>query len=242
MRVLPAVDIRAGHCVNLVQGDFAQETIFSQDPVAQAILWHDGGAPLVHVVDLDGAREGRVCVGALLQAMAAAGVPFEVGGGIRDMSALHEVFEAGAERAIIGTAAFKDPAFLREAARAYPGRIVAGIDAKEGRVALSGWREVTQADAVGFARQVEEAGAARIVYTDILSDGMMQGPNFAATRAVATAVGIPVTASGGISSLNDVRALRALEGEGVDEVIIGRALYLGAFTLEEALATARDVP
>ncbi|MCX5759211.1 MAG: 1-(5-phosphoribosyl)-5-[(5-phosphoribosylamino)methylideneamino]imidazole-4-carboxamide isomerase [Candidatus Hydrogenedentes bacterium] len=236
MQIVPAVDIRGGLCVNLVQGDYGQETVFADDPVAQAVQWHAQGAALVHIVDLDGAKAGRCCIEAQLKAIAAAGVPCEVGGGIRNMQTVRAVIEAGVERAILGTAAFCDPVFLREATQAYPGRIVVGIDAKAGKVGLSGWLEITEADAVSFAREVESAGAARIIYTDILSDGMMAGPNIEATRSVARAVSIPVTASGGISSLDDVRALRRVESAGIDEIIIGRALYLKRCTLEEAIA------
>lgn len=239
MLILPAVDIRGGLCVNLVQGDYGQETVFNEDPVAQAVAWRGMGARLVHVVDLDGAREGGLRVAAQLREMASAGVPFEVGGGIRDMKTVEQVFEAGAERVILGTAAYRDPDLLRQAAEAFPGRIVAGIDAKNGKVALEGWLEVTETDAVDFARAVEAAGASRIVYTDILSDGMMRGPNAETTRAVARAVNAPVTASGGISSLQDIRNLRELQSDGVDEAIVGRALYVGAFTLPEALAVAQ---
>lgn len=242
MRIVPAVDIRGGLCVNLVQGDYAQETVFSKDPVAQAVQWHELGGGLVHIVDLDGARQGEVCVADALRAMAAAGVPFEVGGGIRSVAMLRTVFDAGAARAILGTAAHEDPSFLRKAVEMYPGRIVAGIDAKAGKVALDAWVSVTGTDAVEFGRQMEQAGAARIIYTDILSDGMMRGPNLEATRRLAQAVGIPVTVSGGISSLDDIRAARGLEPCGVDEVIVGRALYLKRFTLEEAVAVAQGAP
>ena len=185
MRIVPAVDIRGGLCVNLVQGDYAQETVFSKDPVAQAIQWHELGGGIVHIVDLDGARQGEVCTETALRAMATEGVPFEVGGGIRSMAMLKTVFDAGATRAILGTAAHEDPAFLRDAVEAYPDKIVVGIDAKAGKVALEAWVSVTDTDAVEFGRQMEQAGAARIIYTDILSDGMMHGPNLDATRRLA---------------------------------------------------------
>ncbi|HOE66212.1 MAG TPA: HisA/HisF-related TIM barrel protein [Candidatus Hydrogenedentes bacterium] len=241
MRIVPAVDIRGGLCVNLVQGDYAQETVFHADPVAQACIWKDQGAEVVHIVDLDGARQGRLCVASEIRRMAGGGVVLEVGGGIRDMAAVESVVEAGAARVILGTAAHADPGFLREAARRFPGRIVVGIDARDGRVSLHAWLEDTQTCAIDFAREVEQAGAARIVYTDILSDGMMRGPNLEATRAVARAVSIPVTVSGGMSCLDDIRRVRVLEPEGVDEAIIGRALYLRAFTLPEAIAAAGEM-
>lgn len=236
MRIVPAVDIRGGLCVNLVQGDYGQETVFAEDPVAQALQWREQGAAIVHIVDLDGAKAGRCCIESQLRAIVAAGVPCEVGGGIRDMATVHTLMAIGIDRAILGTAAFRDPEFLREAARTYPGRVVVGIDAKAGKVGLSGWLEITDADAVPFAREVEAAGAARIVYTDILSDGMMAGPNIEATCRVAKSVRIPVTASGGISRLEDLRALCAVESDGIDEIIVGRALYLKRFTLAEAIA------
>jgi phosphoribosylformimino-5-aminoimidazole carboxamide ribotide isomerase len=172
--------------------------------------------------------------------MAAAGVRFEVGGGIRDMEAVRTVLDAGADRVILGTAAHRDPGLAGAAARTFPGRIAVGIDARDGKVALSGWTEVTKTDAVDFARAMEAEGVARIIYTDILSDGMMKGANLDATRAVAEAVDIPVTASGGVSSLENIRRIAQLADAGVDEIIVGRALYLGAFTLQEALAAARD--
>lgn len=240
MRIVPAVDIRGGLCVNLVQGDYAQETVFSEDPVAQALTWWLAlGDGLIHVVDLDGALEGRCCVVPQLRAIAEAGVPFEVGGGIRNMATIRAILETGAQRVILGTAAHRDPGLLREACAGFPGRIAVGIDARAGKVSLSGWTVDTGTDAVAFARDVAAAGAARIIYTDILSDGMMKGPNIDATRAVARAVDIPVTASGGVSSLADIQRLRAAESDGVDEVIIGRALYLGAFTIAQAKAVAK---
>lgn len=239
MRILPAVDIRGGLCVNLVQGDYAQETVFSDDPVAQAIQWRDLGAEIVHIVDLDGAKAGRCCIEPQLEALSAAGVRIEVGGGIRSMQTVDAVAAYGVDRIILGTAAHDDPEFLAEACEKYPGRIVCGIDARAGKVSLHAWEADTQTDAVAFAKRVEEAGVARIIYTDILSDGTMKGPNLDATRAVAQAVEIPVTVSGGMSSLDDIRSVMTLEGDGVDEVIIGRALYLKAFTLPEALAVAK---
>ncbi|MEK7793720.1 MAG: 1-(5-phosphoribosyl)-5-[(5-phosphoribosylamino)methylideneamino]imidazole-4-carboxamide isomerase [Candidatus Hydrogenedentota bacterium] len=239
MRIVPAVDIRGGLCVNLVQGDYAQETVFNNDPVAQAIEWHTQGGDLVHIVDLDGAKEGRCCVERDLAKLKDACVPYEVGGGVRNIETVERVMALGAERVILGTAAHSDPDFLRAAAGRFPGRIAVGIDAKAGKVALRGWLDVTETDAIAFARDVERAGAARIIYTDILRDGKMQGPNIEMTRAVADAVSISVTASGGMSSLDDVRAVAALEESGVDEVIIGRALYLKVFTLQEAIAATR---
>lgn len=239
MRIVPAVDIRGGLCVNLVQGDYDQETVFSEDPVAQAKAWWDAlGEGVIHIVDLDGAKAGHCCVEKELRALQAAGIPYEVGGGIRNMDTIETIFGAGASRVILGTAAYRDPDLLQEACRRYPGQIAVGIDARAGKLSLSGWLEDTDRDAIAFAREVEAAGAARIIYTDILSDGMMQGPNIDATRDLARAIAIPVTISGGMSSLDDVRAVKPLEADGIDEVIIGRALYLEKFTVQEAVAAA----
>lgn len=239
MRIVPAVDIRGGLCVNLVQGDYDQETVFSENPVAQAQAWWDAlGEGLIHIVDLDGAKAGRCCVEAELRALKAAGIPYEVGGGIRNRETIEAIFEAGASRVILGTAAYRDPALLKEACAAHPGKIAVGIDARAGKLSLSGWLEDTERDAIAFAKEVEAAGAARIIYTDILSDGMMKGPNIEATRELALAISIPVTISGGMSSLDDVRAIRPLEVDGIDEVIIGRALYLEKFSVQEAVAIA----
>lgn len=240
MRIVPAVDIRGGLCVNLVQGDYDQETVFSEDPVDQARQWWDQlREGLIHIVDLDGAKAGHCCIESQLMAMRDLGISFEVGGGIRNMDTVETVLAAGADRVILGTAAHRDPALLVEACAKHPGKIAVGIDARAGMVSLSGWLEDTGTDAIEFARQVEDAGAARIIYTDILSDGMMKGPNIEATAAVARAVKIPVTISGGMSSLEDIHAIRAVEADGVDEVIIGRALYLERFTIAEAIAAAR---
>lgn len=239
MRIVPAVDIRGGRCVNLVQGDYGRETVFAEDPVKQAIAWREQGASLVHIVDLDGAKAGRCCIESELGAMIAADVSIEVGGGIRDLKTIETLVNLGVDRVILGTAAHNDENLLEHAAAYFGPRLVVGLDAKAGQVALAGWIEVTQTSAIEFAQRVAAAGASRIIYTDILSDGMMKGPNLETTRAVAQAVQIPVTASGGMSSLADVRAVCALEHDGVDEVIIGRALYLNVFTLSEALHAAQ---
>lgn len=241
MRIVPAVDILGGRCVNLVQGDYDQETVFSEDPVGQARLWWSAlGGGLIHIVDLDGAKEGRCCVEPELRQLAEAGIPYEVGGGIRNMDTIATILAAGADRVILGTAAHRDPEFLEVSCAKHPGKIVVGIDARDGKVSLAGWLEDTGTDAVEFAQHVEKLGAARIIYTDILKDGMMQGPNYDGTRAVAEAVNIPVTLSGGISSLDDIVRARDIAASGVDEIIVGRALYLQRFTVEEATAAARE--
>jgi phosphoribosylformimino-5-aminoimidazole carboxamide ribotide isomerase len=235
MRIVPAVDIRGGLCVNLVQGDYDQETVFSENPVDQARTWYEQCNSIIHIVDLDGAKEGRCCIENELKAMADAGIPFEVGGGIRNMETVSLLANLGADRIILGTAAHRDPDFLKQAAQSFPDKIVVGIDARDGKVSLSGWLEDTETDAGAFAIQVEAFGASRIIYTDINSDGMMQGPNMQGTYELAGAVEVPITASGGVSSLDDIRELKKLESLGVDEVIIGRALYLNTFTVAEAV-------
>ena len=239
MRIVPAVDIRGGLCVNLIQGDYDQETVFSEDPVSQAKTWWDAlGEGIIHIVDLDGAKAGHCCVEKELRALKAAGIPYEVGGGIRDRATIELILDAGADRVILGTAAFRDADLLKGACADFPGKIAVGIDARAGKLSLSGWLEDTDKDAITFAQEVETAGAARIIYTDILSDGMMKGPNIESTRELAQAITIPVTISGGMSSLDDVQAVRPLEVDGVDEIIIGRALYLEKFTIAEGKALA----
>ena len=239
MRIVPAVDIRGGLCVNLIQGDYDQETVFSEDPVSQAQTWWDAlGTGIIHIVDLDGAKAGHCCVETELRALKAAGIPYEVGGGIRNRETIELIVDAGADRIILGTAAYRDPELLKAACRDFPGKIAVGIDARAGKLSLSGWLEDTDRDAIAFAQEVEAAGASRIIYTDILSDGMMQGPNIQSTREMAQAISIPVTISGGMSSLDDVKAVRPLEVDGVDEIIIGRALYLEKFTIAEGKALA----
>lgn len=250
MRIVPAVDIRGGLCVNLVQGDYQQETVFSEDPVEQACSWwtalerslppEEFEDAVIHIVDLDGAKAGSCCILPQLLSLAHQGVRFEVGGGLRSLETLESIFKTGASRAILGTAAYRDPALLKAACRRWPGKIVAGIDARGGFVSLSGWLEDTTTEAVAFAKTVAGAGAARIIYTDILSDGMLSGPNIETTSAVASEVNIPVTISGGISSLADVRRVCTHCPPGIDEIITGRALYVGNFTVAEAVAAAKE--
>ncbi|NLO32163.1 MAG: 1-(5-phosphoribosyl)-5-((5-phosphoribosylamino)methylideneamino)imidazole-4-carboxamide isomerase [Candidatus Hydrogenedentes bacterium] len=250
MRIVPAVDIRGGLCVNLVQGDYGQETVYAAEPVEQAALWwtaleaqltpNEMEEAIIHIVDLDGAKTGSCCVLPQLQELKRRRIRFEVGGGLRSLEALESVFEAGASRAILGTAAYRDPELLREACRRWPGRIAAGIDARDGFLSLNAWLEDTRASALEFAHTVEAAGAARIIYTDILSDGMMKGPNYETTAATAKAVSIPVTISGGIASLDNMRTARGYASAGIDEIIVGRALYEGEFTIGEAIAVLKE--
>jgi phosphoribosylformimino-5-aminoimidazole carboxamide ribotide isomerase len=234
--VIPAVDIKDGRCVRLYQGEMDKETVYFQKPVEAARHWANEGATLLHVVDLDGAVMGRPVHRDELAAICAVpGLRVEIGGGLRSLEAIDEAIALGVERVVIGTAAHADPDFLRSVCRKYPARVVVGIDAREGRAAIKGWKETTSVEAVKLATDSEALGAARIIYTDISRDGTGLGVNIDDTLKVARAVEIPVIASGGVTSLDDIRRLREIEKEGVEGVIIGRALYSGAFTLREAI-------
>jgi phosphoribosylformimino-5-aminoimidazole carboxamide ribotide isomerase len=243
MLIIPAIDLKNGKCVRLVQGRMQEETIYSEDPEAVARRWATAGATMLHVVDLDAAVHGalanRTRVAGIIRA---AGIPVQVGGGMRDLDAVTAHLESGAQRVVIGTAAVENPAFVREACRLYPGRIAAGIDARQGRVAIRGWTRTTETLAVDLSRQLEDAGVCVLIFTDIQRDGMQVGPNIDETRKLAASVGIPVIASGGVGTLDHIRSLMALEAVGVTGVITGKALYSGALRLEEALALTRSAP
>jgi phosphoribosylformimino-5-aminoimidazole carboxamide ribotide isomerase len=234
MILYPAIDLKDGQCVRLLRGEMDAATVFNDDPAAQARAFAAAGCRWLHLVDLDGAFAGRAVNGAAVEAiLAAVTVPAQLGGGVRDMQAIEAWLLRGVARVILGTAAVRDPALVREAARAFPGRIAAGIDARGGRVAIAGWAETTGLPALELARRVEDAGVAAIVYTDIDRDGAMAGPNVEATAALARAVSIPVIASGGVASLDDLLALRDC-GARLDGVISGRALYDGRIDPAEA--------
>jgi phosphoribosylformimino-5-aminoimidazole carboxamide ribotide isomerase len=237
MLIIPAVDLKAGRCVRLLQGRAEAETVFSNDPVAMARRWESEGAPRLHVVDLDGAFGGGPAQTAIIRDIArAVSIPVEVGGGLRSAEHIEAVLEAGARWAIVGTRAALDPVFLGEVCRRFADRIIVGVDASDGRVAVDGWTRVLDLGAVALARDAAAAGACTIIYTDIARDGMQGGPNVWSTEAVAKAAGIPVFASGGVGSLDDIRQLAGIPG--VDGVVVGRALYTGALTLGDALAEA----
>ncbi len=237
MLFIPAIDLRNGRCVRLFQGRFDRETVYSQDPEATARRWAEAGARLLHVVDLDGAAGDRSANReAVRRILAAAGIPVQVGGGLRDRDTVRRMLEEGAARVILGTAAAVDEKLLAGLCRDHPGRILVGIDAREGRVAVEGWKRQTDTPAVELARRAEGCGAAGIVFTDIGRDGTQAGPNLLETRRLAEAVGIPVIASGGIGSLDHLRALLPLEEVGVTGVICGKALYNGAIDCREAIA------
>ena len=235
MILYPAIDLKDGQCVRLLRGDMAKATVFGSDPAAQARAFVDAGCAWLHIVDLDGAFAGRpVNAAAVAAILAAVPVPVQLGGGIRDRAAIDGWLARGVARVILGTVALRDPDLVRAAARAHPGRIAVGIDARGGRVAVEGWAEVSDLAALDLARRFEDAGVAAIVYTDIDRDGALQGPNVAATAALARAVDVPVIASGGIASLDDLRALKAARAP-LDGAICGRALYEGRIDLGEAV-------
>lgn len=234
MIVIPAVDLKNGRCVRLLRGRADAETVFSDDPVSMARQWAAEGAERLHVVDLDGAFAGRPAQTLLIRAIVEAlSIPVQVGGGLRDLQAVEAVLEAGARWAVVGTRAALEPAFLDQVCRTFEGRIIVGVDASEGRVAVDGWRRLLDLDATALARDAGRAGAAAILYTDVTRDGTQAGPNLESTEAVARAAGIPILASGGVGSLGDIRQLAAIPG--VEGVIVGRALYSGAVALREAL-------
>ena len=236
--VVPAVDLKAGRCVRLLQGRADAETVFSDDPVAMARRWEDSHARRLHVVDLDGAFAGRPSQTELIRAMiAAVRIPVQVGGGLREIAHVETVLEAGARWAIVGTRAALDPAFLGQVCERFGEQVIVGIDASDGRVAVDGWTRVLVLDAIALARDAAAAGAAGIIYTDIARDGTQNGPNLWSTEAVAKAAGIDVFASGGVGSLDDIRQLATVPE--LAGVIVGRALYSGAVDLGAALAAVR---
>ena len=243
MDVIPAIDLLEGRCVRLYQGDYAQSQVFDENPVAVARQWADQGATWLHLVDLDGAKAGHPVNQAAIEAIVrAVDVPVQVGGGLRDRQAVADLLALGVRRVILGTIAVEQPELVRSLCQAFPGQIVIGIDARNGKVATRGWLETSDVEAVTLAQQMAEMGAAAIIYTDIHRDGTMQGPNREALRELAEAVAnplpgkraIPVIASGGISSITDLLNLLALEPIGVTGAIVGRALYTGDVLLKEA--------
>ena len=232
--VVPAVDVRGGRCVRLRQGRAEAETVYADDPVAMARRWQAVGATRLHVVDLDGAFLGRPAqTGTVHEIVRALTIPVQVGGGLREPAHVEAVLQAGARWVIVGTRAALDPEFLREVCGRFEDRVIVGVDASSGRVAVDGWTRTLDLEALSMARDAAGAGAAAIVYTDIARDGMETGPNLASTAAVAREAGIPVFASGGVASLDDIRQLATLPG--VAGVIVGRALYSGAVDLARAL-------
>ncbi|ABV94311.1 1-(5-phosphoribosyl)-5-[(5-phosphoribosylamino)methylideneamino] imidazole-4-carboxamide isomerase [Dinoroseobacter shibae DFL 12 = DSM 16493] len=240
MILYPAIDLKDGQAVRLYKGDMDKATVFNDSPAAQARAFQDAGCAWLHLVDLNGAFAGAPVNAAAVEAiLAETSVPAQLGGGIRDMATIEMWLGKGIARVILGTVAVEDPELVRAAAKAFPGQVAVGLDARAGRVATRGWAEETDLMVTDLARSFEDAGVAAIIYTDIDRDGAMQGPNVAATAALARATSIPVIASGGVSSLDDLRALKA-SGAPLDGAISGRALYDGAIDLAEALAVLAD--
>lgn len=236
MTIYPAIDLKKGRCVRLRQGDPNQETVFSDDPVAMARHWVEQGAEWLHLVDLDGAFAGNPQNAQAIEAIAKSlSIPIQLGGGLRSIEQIRAAFKLGIRRAIIGTAALENPKLVPEACLEFPDQIAVGIDARNGFVAIRGWKVISDKLAKELAFEMEDLGVSVIIYTDIKRDGTLEGPNLEAIQSLAGSLTIPVIASGGVSSLEDITAIRQISDSGVEGVIVGRALYEGQFTLAEAM-------
>lgn len=241
MEVIPAIDLLEGRCVRLYQGDYAQSEVFDDNPVAVARQWEEQGATRLHLVDLDGAKSGKPENWQAIEAITrAVSMPVEVGGGLRDRDRVKALFDLGVRYAILGTAAIENPDLVSDLSAEYPGQIIVGIDAKDGKVATRGWLDISEVEAVDLAQQMEQRAAAAVIYTDIKRDGTLKGPNMDALRTMAEAVTMPVIASGGVGALRDLLSLLALEPVGVKGVIVGRAIYTGDVNLKEAIRAVGD--
>jgi phosphoribosylformimino-5-aminoimidazole carboxamide ribotide isomerase len=244
MLLIPAIDLKDGRCVRLRQGDMDDATVFSEDPRAMARLWLDKGARRLHLVDLNGAVAGKPKNASVIRDILAeveGEIPVQLGGGIRDLDTIERYLDDGISYVIIGTAAVKNPGFLHDACSAFPGHIIVGLDAKDGKVAVDGWSKLTGHDVVDLARKFEDYGVESVIYTDIGRDGMLNGVNIEATVKLARALRIPVIASGGITNLDDIDALCAVESEGIIGAITGRAIYEGSLDFEAAQARADEL-
>ena len=236
MEIIPAIDLHRGKCVRLLRGERSRETIYSENPAEIARKWENSGARRVHMVDLDGAFEGkRVNAAAIKDAVAALSVPVQLGGGIRDRETAQDTFNLGVSKIILGTVAVEKPELVQALVKEFGARILVGIDARDGIAAVHGWTGSSQIKAVDLALRMEELGVTEIIYTDIARDGTLEGPNFSALKEMAEALAIPLIASGGVSSLDDLRRLKELEHLGVSGVIVGQALYTGSIDLKEAI-------
>ena len=248
MEVIPAIDLLGGNCVRLYQGDYGQSEVFGEDPVTMAKKWQDQGATRLHLVDLDGAKTGEpINLGSIANIVAALTIPVQVGGGLRDRSRVAQLLSLGVKSAILGTVAVEKPELVGELCAEFPGQIIVGIDARNGKVATKGWLETSEVEAVELAQRMAKFGAAAIIYTDIYRDGTMQGPNLDALRDLCTHIDIPVIASGGVSSVTDLLSLLGLEAIGVTGAIVGRAIYTGDVVLKDAIRAVgngrwQDVP
>ncbi len=241
MILFPAIDLKEGLAVRLEQGDMARATVFHRDPAAQARAFEVQGFAYLHIVDLDGAFAGKpVNADAVDRILETIGIPVQLGGGVRDMATVDAWLGKGVDRVIIGTAAVRDPQFVKEAAKKYPGRVAVGLDARDGKVAVQGWAETSELSVLDIARRFEDAGVAAIIYTDIARDGLLQGLNLDATIALADAISIPVIASGGLGSIDDIKALLEPRAKKLEGAIAGRALYDGRLDPAEALKLIKD--
>jgi len=237
MLIIPAIDLKEGKCVRLEQGLMDKATVYSDDPASMAQHWESLGAELLHVVDLNGAFAGAPRnLDAIIAIRKAITIPIEVGGGIRDMETIRALVSNGINRIILGTAAIENPSLVQQACKDFPEKIIVGIDAKDGMVAIKGWAEVTKVKAVDLAKQMQDYGVIAVIYTDIKRDGMLTGPNIDATEAIAESLDIPVIASGGVSRLEDIKGLLDIARSGVDGVITGKAIYSGSLDLKKAIA------
>lgn len=237
MLIIPAIDIKDGHCVRLKQGNMNEATVYSEDPEAMARHWLEQGARRLHLVDLNGAAAGKPKNESFIRAMVAAvgdSIPVQLGGGLRDLDTIERYLDIGVAYVIIGTAAVKNPGFLRDACIAFPGHVIVGLDAKDGRVAVEAWSKLTGHDVIDLAKKFEDYGVESVIYTDIGRDGMLTGVNVGATVKLARELRVPVIASGGLTGLEDVKALCEVENEGITAVITGRALYHGTIDFKEA--------
>ena len=241
MIIFPAIDLRGGKCVRLFKGDFSRETIFSDNPSAVAVKWQEMGAQYLHVVDLDGALHGetknRTAIRSILGAVH---IPVELGGGLRSMESIEGALSAGIQRVILGSAAVEDPSLVKEACQRFGDRIVVAIDARDGIVATQGWESSGRVSALDFAKQMADYGVKTAIYTDISRDGTLSGLNLEGTIALAKASGLSVVASGGVNSLEDIRAVKAHEADGIEGVIVGQAIYSGRLDLKKALRIAAE--
>ncbi len=241
MILFPAIDLKGGNAVRLEQGDMARATVFHRDPAVQARAFEEQGFEYLHVVDLDGAFAGKpVNAGAVDRILESVSMPVQLGGGIRDTATVEAWLEKGVSRVIIGTAAVRDPPFVKQAARDYPGQVAVGVDARDGKVAVQGWAETSELSALDIARRFEDVGVAAIVYTDIARDGLLKGLNLDATIVLADAISIPVIASGGLASIEDVKAMLERRARKLEGAIAGRALYDGCLDVAEALTLIRN--
>ena len=241
MIIYPAIDIRGGRCVRLTEGRFDAETVFADDPAEMALKWAGLGAEFLHLVDLDGALAGEgKNVPVIQRILKSVSIPVQLGGGIRNLETIEKLLELGVTRLILGSAAVKNPELVAEACKKYPGHIAVGIDAKNGEVAIEGWGQGSGVAATELAKKMASFGVETIIYTDISRDGMLSGVNVEATAALARACGVPIIASGGVASLDDIHRVKAVEGDGVQGCIIGKAIYTGAVDLKEALALAKE--